>query len=213
MHTTILSRHAQGILPIMFNLTKGEEQLYKRLSSPARIQDFLNSLPRNDDRKSDTLRSPRTMLKANKAHCFEGAFFAAAVLWFHGHAPIILDLKSKKHDLDHVVTLFKQNGYWGALSKTNHAVLRYREPVYKNIRELALSYFHEYFLDSGEKTMISYSRPFNLKKYGTDWITRSDDLWDIGADLDDSPHFSIVPKGLRLRKADGIEIKAGKLVD
>lgn len=197
----------------MFTLGKEEMRLFKQLSSPARIQDFLNIIPPNEKRGGMTLRSPRAMLKSNRAHCLEGAFFAAAVLWFQGEKPLLLDLKSKKHDLDHVVTLFKRNGYWGAISKTNHAVLRYREPVYKTVRELALSYFHEYFLDSGEKTMISFSKPFDLRKFGTDWITTDEYLWDIGAALDDSPHFSIVPKGVRLRKADPIEIKAGELLD
>lgn len=197
----------------MFGLRSDEERLFKKLSTPAKIQDFLNTLPYNFETNGETCRSPREVLIHKKAHCLEGACLAAAVLWYHGEKPLLLDLRSTRNDLDHVVALFKKNGCWGAISKTNHAVLRYREPVYKTIRELALSYFHEYFLDTGEKTMRDYSQPFSLIGYGTEWVTSAEDLWDIGADLDDSPHISILPVGIKLRKADKVEIAAGKLVE
>jgi hypothetical protein len=115
-----------------------------------------------------------------------------------------------------VVALFQKNGKWGAISKTNHTVLRYREPVYKNIRELAMSYFHEYFLHDGTKTLESFStKPFDLSKYGKAWITTNEDLWEIGADIDDAPHTNILDKKERknLRKADKIEIEAGKITE
>jgi hypothetical protein len=200
----------------MFNLSPAEENIFQKLSTPAKIQDFLNTLPYNFEVDGETCRSPRQVLQHKKAHCLEGAYLAAAVLWYHGHPPLLLDLRSTKQDLDHVVALFKKDGYWGAISKTNHAVLRYREPIYQSIRELAVSYFHEYFLDNGNKTLREYSRAFSLKQYGTSWITSADDLWEIGADLDDSSHGSILPKGFvskSLRKADEIEIKAGTLVE
>lgn len=200
----------------MFPLTKEEEKIFKQLSSPSKIQDFLNTIPYNFEPRGITCMSPRRVLKHRVAHCIEGAYLAAAILWYHGEKPLLLDLRSTKHDLDHVVALFKQNGHWGAISKTNHAVLRYREPIYKTIRELALSYFHEYFLDTGHKTLREYSKPFNLSSYGKTWITAEEELWDIGADLDDSPHLPILPKTMTtkgLRKADEIEIRAGKLVE
>lgn len=200
----------------MFNLSPVEEKIFQKLSTPAKIQDFLNTLPYNFEVDGETCRSPRQVLQHKKAHCLEGAYLAAAVLWYHGHPPLLLDLRSTKQDLDHVIALFKKDGYWGAISKTNHAVLRYREPIYQSIRELAVSYFHEYFLDNGNKTLREYSRAFSLKQYGTSWITSADDLWEIGADLDDSSHCSILPKGFvpkSLRKADEIEIKAGTLVE
>ena len=104
--------------------------------------------------------SPRRVLATRTAHCFEGALLAATVLWMQGEIPLLLDLATNAQDIDHVVALYKCNGYWGAISKTNHAVLRFRDPVYKTIRELALSYFHEYYLEAtGEKTLISYSLP------------------------------------------------------
>lgn len=197
----------------MFGLTQEEEELFNKLSSPSRIQDFLDTLPINKERDGDTCSSPRKVLKRGTIHCIEGAFLAAAILWYHGEKPLLLDLKSDTNDFDHVVALYKKNGLWGAISKTNHAVLRYREPVYKNVRELALSYFHEYFTNTGEKTLRSFSKPFNLKKFGTGWITSEDELWDIGANLDDSSHTKIINKLTikNLRRADKIEIKAGKL--
>ena len=200
----------------MFVLTSEEEKLFKKRNTPAKIQDYLNSISYNFEQQGETCMSPRRVIMAQCAHCLEGAYFAAAALWYHGEKPFLLDLRSTKHDLDHVVALFQRDGYWGAISKTNHAVLRYREPIYKTIHELALSYFHEYFLDDGTKTMRDYSKPFDLRRFGETWITEQEELWDIGAALDDSPHSPILPTTLtakHLRKADAVEIAAGKLVE
>lgn len=200
----------------MFGLNEKEIKIFKRLNTPAKIQNFLNTLHPNLEKKGETCSSPRTTILRGTAHCLEGAYLASAILWFHGYEPLLLDLKSSKKDFDHVVTLFKKGDRWGALSKTNHAVLRYREPIYKSVRELAMSYFHEYFTNNdGKKTLQSFSKPFSMKKFGTSWITDQDDLWEIGADLDDSPHENIFPKGFskHFRKADPIEIEAGKLLE
>lgn len=199
----------------MFGLTPNELKLFKKLNSPQKLQDFLNKLPMNLEPDGDTLKSPRAVMRDNNAHCLEGALFAAAVLWFHGEEPLLLDLKSTNDDYDHVVVPIRVSGRWGALSKTNHAVLRYREPVYRTYGELAMSYFHEYFLHNGKKTMRSYSKPFTLKKYGSSWVTSEGNLWHIGADLDDSPHIRIVTPAIvrGFRKADPIEIEAGKIVE
>ncbi|MDP3731184.1 MAG: hypothetical protein Q8R34_01670, partial [bacterium] len=123
------------------NLTKEEIKLFKKLNSPRKLQDFINAIPANFEKRGETLMSPRRVLRENKAHCLEGAFLVAAVLWFHGEKPLLLDLKTTDCDFDHVVALFRKGGCWGAISKTNHAVLRYREPVYASPRELAMSYF------------------------------------------------------------------------
>lgn len=157
--------------------------------------------------------SPKRVLEKGTAHCFEGALLAAAALEYQGQKPLLLDLKTSKKDIDHVVALFKRGKYWGAISKTNHGVLRYREPIYKNIRELAMSYFHEYFLPNGQKTLVSYSKPFNLNKLGRDWITSHKDLFDVVDALDNSPHISVVPKGHKLRLADPVEVKAGEITE
>lgn len=200
----------------MFGLTKKEIKLFKRLNTPAKIQDFLNTLRPNKEEKGETCSSPRVTLARGTAHCLEGAYLASAIMWFHGYNPLLLDLKSSKDDYDHVVTLFKKGDRWGAMSKTNHAVLRYREPVYKSVRELAMSYFHEYFTNNnGQKTLLSFSKPFSMKKFGTAWVTEVDDLWEIGAKLDDSPHIDVVPRNIKkdFRKADPVEIQAGKLLE
>jgi hypothetical protein len=191
-----------------------EFAVFRKLTTPQKIQDFLDALGVNFEERGETCRSPREVLKTKKAHCMEGAMLAAAALWYHGEPPLVFDLRTSKHDVDHVVTLFKRNGAWGALSKTNHAVLRYRDPMYRTLRELALSYFHEYFLDDGRKTLRDYSRPLDLRRFGTAWLTEERDLWEIPNTLDDSPHSALLaPAEIKsLRRADRLEIRAGKLV-
>lgn len=197
------------------NLTKQEKQVFERLSSPAKIQDFLDSLPMNFS-DVDPCFCPRDVLQQRKAHCMEGALLAAAALWYHGHKPLLLDLTASNKDEDHVVTIFKINGFYGAISKTNHAVLRYREPIYKTLRELVMSYFHEYFLNTGEKTLRIFSKPFDLSKYKhLNWITSREGILDLIDLLASSPHEQILSKEQikNLRKADRMEIKAGKIVE
>ncbi len=187
--------------------------VFKKLNSPSKIQDFINKIPVNFEPEGKTCNSPLTVLKNNKAHCMEGAVLAAACFWYNGKPPLLLDLKTYKDD-DHVVALFKENGRWGAVSKTNHAVLRYRDPIFKTVRELALSYFNEYFLtSSGAKTMRSYSVTFSLLQYDDDWLVSEKDIWRIPEELDDSRHFKIFPSGTRLRPADPVEIEAGKITE
>lgn len=202
----------------MFGLTTKELKLFKKLNTPIKIQNFLDTVPINYEKHGETYMSPRRVLKKNKMHCMEGALLAAAALWIQGEQPLLLDLKVKpsKTSEDHVVALYKRNGYWGAISKTNHASLRFRDPVYKTIRELALSYFHEYFVDKrGNKILRSYSKPFNLKKFGEGWITADEELTDIVEAIDFSKHTNILPKkNLKyIRKADPMERKAGELLE
>ena len=187
----------------------------KTLSTPRKIQDFLDTIPSNKEKPVETCTSALVTLRRNKAHCMEGALVAALALWMHGQPPLILDLKSTRDDVDHLVVLFRKNGYWGGLTKTNHAVLRYREPIYRDVRELAVSFFHEYFLDSGKKTLRKYSRPYDLRTWDGDWITSPDDLWGLQNAIDDSPHRRLVTRRqiAGLRKADQIEIRAGKLME
>jgi len=206
------------IKPLDFKLSrldKEEWQVLKKLSTPQKIQDFLNLLPFNFEKRGQTHRSVRYALKHKQAHCFEGALIAASALWIGGRRPLLLDLVTVPGDFDHVVVLFKEDGAWGAISKTNHAVLRYREPVYRNVRELVMSYFHEYFLDNGKKTLRTYSRPFDLSRLSTGWLITEEDLVSLAHKLDRSPHQKIL--SLRqiknLRKAEEVEIKAGKIVE
>lgn len=193
---------------------KKDFAVFKKLNSSTKIQDFIDEIPINFEPDGETCYSPLTALKNNKAHCMEGALLAAACFWHNGQRPLLMDLKTVKgKDDDHVVALFKENGLWGAVSKTNHAVLRYRDPIYKTVRELALSYFNEYFLDNGVKTLRSYSASFSLFQYDDDWPVSEQDVWQIPEELDVSRHFKIFPDGFsgRLRRADPIEIEAGKL--
>lgn len=201
----------------MSELPKIMQHVYIRLNTPDKIQTFINTLPANFELQGETYMSPLRTLKEQKAHCMEGALLAASILKYHGHKPLIMDLRAQKPDQDHVVTLFKNNGYWGAISKTNHAVLRYREPIYKTLRELALSYFHEYFDNAtGSKNLREYSAAFNLEKFNRiQWETTDVDLWDIVDALDNSKHYFLLNKKQVkiLRKAEPIEIKAGELTE
>jgi hypothetical protein len=192
-----------------------EFRVLRSLDRPRKVQDFLNRMPVNRERGRETCTSPLVTLRRNKAHCMEGALLAALALWMHGHAPLILDLKTSDADVDHLVALFQVDGYWGGITKTNHAVLRYREPIYRDVRELAASYFHEYFMNDGAKTLRQYSDPFDLREWETDWTTAEDDLWDLERAIDRSPHHALITRKqiAGLRKADAIEIKAGKLTE
>lgn len=199
-----------------WGLTKKEFLIFKKLDTPIKIQDFLNQLPINYEKKGETNMSPRRALREQKAHCFEGALIAALALWINGEEPLIMDMRSTLDDWDHVLALYKQNGHWGAISKTNHATIRYRDPVYRSIRELVMSYFHEWFMNiNGKKTLRNFSNPYNLKKQGMDWITSEKDLWHLVKVLDRLPHFDVAPKkNLKLlRPADKMEMKAGKIVE
>ncbi|MDD5133245.1 MAG: hypothetical protein PHD81_02005 [Candidatus Nanoarchaeia archaeon] len=200
----------------MLNLNKKELKILKKLDTPKKIQDFLNKIEINFEEQGETCMSPRMVLKTKKAHCIEGAILAALALRLQGEKPLLVDLKTTKEDYEHVLAVFQKHGKWGAITKTNHAVLRYREPVYRDIKELVMSYFHEYFMDNGKKTLRSFSNPVDLSVFDDkNWATDKEDLWYIHDYLDSVKHYSILDKKqeANLRKADKIEIKAGKLVE
>jgi len=185
------------------------------LSSPRRVQDFLGTIPINHERRGETCSSPLETLRRRSAHCMEGALVAALALWMNGEPPLIMDLKTTDDDVDHLVTLFQVDGYWGGITKTNHAVLRYREPMFRDLRELAASYFHEYTLPDGRKTLRAYSEPFDLRRYSGDWIMTDQPLWDLERAIDRSPHRRLLDRRqiARLRRCDPIEVRAGKLIE
>jgi hypothetical protein len=199
--------------------TKEEIHLFKKLNTPAKIQDYLNSIPFNFEKNGGTCYSPRQVVAQRTAHCVEGALLASAVLEYHGHKPLIVDLRAteKPYDYDHVIAVYTQNGAYGAVSKTNHGVLRYREPVYQSIRELVMSYFHEYFLnDTGYKTLREYSRPLDLNRFNAlNWRTAEEQLFEIPEYLDTIKHYSILTRAQikNLRPADVIERKIGEMVE
>jgi hypothetical protein len=169
--------------------TSREKDLLKKINTPFRIQQFLDNTSYNSTPET---RSPRYVLENRRAHCLEGAMFAAAALEFNGMLPLVLDLQAFNDD-DHVIAVFRVKGYWGAIAKSNFTTLRYREPVYRNLRELAMSYFDFYFNTVGDKSLRAYSLPHNLRKFDkTEWRTTMNDLEDIGYYLDKVKHFPLV---------------------
>lgn len=178
----------------MFGLTSDEHKELRKLKTPHAIQDFLDSLPINHEKEGETCYSPRLVLRHRKAHCLEGALLAVVALKLQGAESRIMNFKTMRGDEDHAVTLFKLGGHYGAISKTNHAVLRWRDPIYRSPRELALSYYHEYFLfQNGKKTLTGYSVPMNAFRFGTLWPSSEVSLWHIADALALSPHKPFVP--------------------
>jgi hypothetical protein len=197
-------------------LTPAETRLFARLDSPQKIQTYIDRLPANFEPDGDTLMSPRRMMKARVAHCAEGAMFAAAVLAFHNQDAWLMDIRSLPSDHDHIVTLFRQHGLWGAISKTNHAILRWRDPIYRTPRELAMSYAHEYCLPGGKKSMLEFSRPFSLTRFAPKrWVIADEELHWLMDRLDDAPHIAVAPPAaLRARRRSSpIELKAQEVVE
>jgi len=197
-------------------LSKREFKILKKFNTPAKIQDFLDQLRINFEERGDTCWSPMTVLKKKSCHCTEGAILAALALRANGWPPLLLDLTANKNDFDHVVAVFRKDGKWGAISKTNHPVLRYREPIYRSIRELVMSYFHEYFDSRGRKNLRSFCRPVNLKRFDRlGWMTTLEEVGYIPEYLAEVRHFPILnKKQIRsLRRADPIETYTDRLVE
>jgi hypothetical protein len=193
-------------------LTAAEISILRRLSSPARIQDFIFAMPPNFEGQGDTCNSVRVALRENTCHCIEAAFIAACALMLHGEPSLLMDFQANG-DHDHVVALFKRDGHWGAISKSNTIWLRWRDPVYQSPRELAMSYFHEY-VNGKKKTLRRVSKPFNIGAFrAQDWITSETPCWAIAGELDTSPHIELVSARLarQLKQRDPFEIGAGKL--
>lgn len=191
-------------------LSNTERKIFSRLNSPQKLQDFLDTISINFEPHGETNHSPRNVLKIRGAHCFEGAVFAAAVLAFHGHKPLLMDFATAYDDEDHTVAILKQNGLWGAISKTNHSVLRYRDAVYKTPRELAMSYFHEYYMWDGRKSLRGYSKPFDLSRFSPEkWITTESSLDWLMRTIAAGPYTDIAPAAAirTLRRASPIEVK------
>jgi hypothetical protein len=178
-----------------YGLTPAETRTLKSLKTPEKIQRFLDvDIAYNKEPDGDTIRSPRRVLRDRTAHCFEGALFAAAALRVLGFPPLLLDLEAVRDD-DHVLAIFRQHNHWGAIAKSNYTGLRFREPVYRTLRELALSYFESYFNLAREKTLRNYSsRPVNLARFDRiAWMTAEADLWPIAEHLVEIPHTPLLP--------------------
>jgi len=184
-------------------------KLLRKLSTPEKIQRYLDDLPYNKEKDGETCRSPRLVLEYNTAHCFEGALFAAAALRVNGRRPLILDLESVRDD-DHVIAVYRSNGCWGAVAKSNYADLQFRSPVYRTLRELALSYFEHYYNLKGEKTLRAYSRPVSLARFDPiDWMTTEEPLWAIADYLCTIKHTRIFNGNMGRMYMDDRLYKAG----
>jgi hypothetical protein len=171
----------------------------RRLNTPARIQQFLDDIPYNTESDGETFRSPRRVLRDRTANCIEGAVLAAAALRVQGEPPLIMDLTAV-HDEDHVIAVFKRHGLWGAIGTSKFTGLRYREPVYRTLRELAMSYFEHYFNLAGERTLRGHGRPVNLARFDRiHWMTSEVPLWPIAQHLERIPHLVLIPPGIARR--------------
>ncbi len=157
-----------------------------------RIQQYLDRIPYNLEEHRDSLRSPRRVLRDGTAHCMEGALLAAAAFRIAGEPPLIMDLVAVR-DEDHVIAPFRREGHWGAVATSKFSGLRYREPVYRTLRELVMSYFEHYYNLEGERTLRGYGRPVNLAPFDARrWMTAEEDLWPIADHLEKIPHVSLV---------------------
>jgi hypothetical protein len=175
-------------------LTAAELAVFRRqLDTPAKIQRFLDELPYNTESDGETFRSPRRVLADRTANCIEGAVLAAAALRVQGQPPLIMDLTAVR-DEDHVIAVFRRHRLWGAIATSKFTGLRFREPVYRTVRELAMAYFEQYFNLAGERTLRGHGRPVNLARFdGLRWMTSTEDLWPIARHLERIPHVALVP--------------------
>jgi hypothetical protein len=191
-----------------------ERRVLEKLTTPERIQRFLDrDLAYNLEPGGDTCYSPRLVLRHGVAHCMEGALIAAAALRLLGHPPLILDLEAVR-DSDHVLAVYRVAGHWGAVAKSDYSGLRSREPVYRTIRELVMSYFEHYYNPAGEKTLRAYSRPVSLTRFDRmGWMTAERDVWEIPNHLCDIPHTKVLTRAMErgLMKMDERSYKAGRL--
>jgi hypothetical protein len=190
--------------------TPAELRKLRSLKNPHGIQRFLDDMPYH---LADTAWSPRRVLREGTSHCFEGAMFAAAALRVNGYPPLVFDLEAE-HDTDHVVAIFRVRGYWGAIAKSNYTGCRYREPVYRSLRELAMSYFDVYFNLRGERSLRTFSRPVNLARFdGREWMTTDRHLWFVAEYLFTIHHYPLLTRSMikNLHRLDDRSFRAGCL--
>jgi len=202
-------------LGVALGLPIAQARKLAALKTPAQVQDFIDAIPMNHEPDGDTYQPVVETLRRRRAHCIEGAFVAACALWMQGRPPLLMDMQAIPIDDDHVIALFREGRYWGAISKSNSVTLRFRDAVYRSPRELAMSYFHEY-CKGRVKTLRSYSVPIDLRRFAADkWVTAKDGCWDIADDIDTVRHFPIITPAQRrhLRHRDKLEVRLGRIDD
>jgi hypothetical protein len=190
--------------------TPAELRKLRSLKTPYGIQRYLDDMPYH---LADTGWSPRQVLRENTSHCFEGALLAAAALRVNGYPPLIFDLEAEQ-DTDHVIAIYRDRGHWGAIAKSNYTGCRYREPVYRTLRELALSYFEVYFNLRRERTLRTFSNPVDMKRFDhLDWMTTEQPMWFVAEYLLTIRHTKLITPGMakRLHRLDDRSFKAGCL--
>jgi hypothetical protein len=183
------------------SFTPAELRKLRSLKNPYGIQRYLDDMPYH---LADTAWSPRRVLHENTAHCFEGAIFAAAALRANGYPPLIFDIEAEA-DTDHVIAIYKERGHWGAIAKSNYTNCRFREPVYRSLRELAMSYFHIYFNMRRQRSMRTFSRPVNLARFDAQqWMTTEKPIWFIVYYLLEIHHYKLLAPEMvkRLHRVD-----------
>ena len=190
--------------------TTKELRKLRALKTPYGIQRALDAMPYH---LADTAWSPRRVLAENTSHCYEGALFAAAALRVNGYPPLIIDFEAER-DTDHVLAVYQVNGCWGAIAKSNYTGCRYREPVYRSLRELTLSYFEVYFNLRGERTLRSFSRPVHMKRFDRlSWMTTDKPVWFVAEYLLTISHTPLISaaQAKRLHRLDSRSFRAGCL--
>lgn len=190
--------------------SRAEQRVLARLTSPARIQAFLDEVPYSTD---PIYRSPRSVLRDRRAHCLDGALLAAAALRRLGHPPLLVDLRAVRDD-DHVLAVYRSSAGLGAIAKSNFVGLRFREPIHRTLRELALGYFEDYYNAAGEKTLRAYSQPLDLRRLDRlEWMTRDDQLDEIALRLDRLRHHPLLSPArvAQLSPVDPRSYQAGML--
>ena len=197
-------------------LTRSEFAVLRRLSTPQKIQSFLNAICVNHEAGGETILSVREVLAQRRAHCIEAALVGACAFWIHGEPPWVMHLDCVPTDYPHVVALFRRSGAWGAISKSNGAPLRYRDPIYRSLRELAMSYFHEYSDIHGRKTLRSYSAAFDLRRVDSAlWVTSKLACLETNDRLASARHYPLItPRQEQLlARRDPFERHAAKMVE
>jgi hypothetical protein len=201
---------------VSLGLPRDVEATLRSLRTPARIQNFINRIPWNYEENGHTARSVAGVLEHNLAHCIEAALVGAAALALAGHPPLLMDMGAARGDVDHVVVLFRRRGLWGAMSKSNSPLLRYRDPIHRSLRELSISFFPQY-VKGRRKTLRTYSVPVDLRKHDPAlWATHPGDCCtEIVEALTAARHFPIVPAEMEsdLRPIDEIEARSSLIFE
>ena len=182
--------------------------MLRTLRTPAQIQKFIDAL---QYQYANTAWSPQRVLRERKGHCMEGALLAAAALRVNGYPPLLMDLEAVQDD-DHVIAIYRERGLWGGIAKSNFAGLRFRTPIYRTLRELALSYFDHYYNLRGERTLRSYSTPVDLERLDSQhWMTSEEDVWCVPELLIAARHYPLFPDKVAraLPRLDRRSLEAG----